>query len=251
MDNPLNLSGRVAVITGASRGIGSSIARIFAAHGATVVLHGLTMSDPLAKLAAEIASQGGRALTVVGDVAEPATADALVQAAFGLERRLDIWVNNAGQLKEGVIGMMPPAAIAKVVDANLNGVLYGMQAAAKLMRRSDGGSIINMSSIMGRFGQSGIMAYCASKAGVIGASLAASKELAPSNIRVNVIAPGFINTDMTSHMPDEARLQKITTIGLGRAGTPDEVANLALFLASDMSCYVTGQIIGVDGGMIV
>jgi 3-oxoacyl-[acyl-carrier protein] reductase len=251
MSESIDLSGRVAVVTGASRGIGAAIARTLAAHGAHLILHARAPSDALNIVAEQAGTDGAAAHFVTGDVSDPATADAIGKAAFSKTKRLDIWVNNAGQLQESMIGMTQPAAMQAVVAANLNSVLYSIQAAARLMRRNGGGSIINMSSIMGRFGQSGIMSYSASKAGVIGASMAAAKELAPLGIRVNVLAPGFVETDMTARMTDAARAEKLAAIPMGRAGQPEEVADAALFLASDLSRYITGQVIGIDGGMIV
>jgi 3-oxoacyl-[acyl-carrier protein] reductase len=164
---------------------------------------------------------------------------------------LDVWVNNAGVLLDGLIGMVPDADIQTTLSINLAGVLYGTQQAARLMRRGGGGSIINLTSIIGRFGNAGQLVYGASKAGVIGATLSAAKELAPLNIRVNAVAPGFIETDMTAQLPPDKFQVRLDSIAMGRVGVPNDIANTALFFASDLSTYVTGQVIGVDGGMLV
>ena len=147
--------------------------------------------------------------------------------------------------------MVTDEAIERTLGVNLKGVLYGIQAAGRLMSRGGGGSIINLTSIVGRFGNAGQLAYASSRAGVIGATLSAAKELAPANVRVNAIAPGFIDTDMVRQLPPEKFEERMASIGMKRIGTPQDVANAALFLASDLSSYVTGQVLGVDGGMLI
>ena len=252
MPDPCNLTDQVAVVTGATRGIGAAIAEKLAAHGAHLVLNGARDAAALDAICARLAETYGiRAVGVLGDVAEAPTADALAKAAFSTFKRADIWVNNAGILHEGLLGMSPPAEMERTVSVNLNSVLHGTQAAVRIMRRTNRGSIVNLSSIMGRFGNRGLTAYCASKAGVIGATIAAAKEVAPLGIRVNAVAPGFIDSDMTAGMAADKYQEKIDLIGMKRAGTVDEVADVVLFLASDLARYVTGQTIGVDGSMIV
>jgi 3-oxoacyl-[acyl-carrier protein] reductase len=252
MRRSLDLSGRVAVVTGASRGIGSAIASCLAAHGMHLILGGCGSEDQLALVAQSIAATAGtKADACVGDIADPATSAALAKMAFTAHRRLDVWVNNAGVMIDGLIGMTPQASIDTTLAVNLAGVLHGMQHAARLMARGGGGSIINIASIMGRFGNSGQFAYCASKAGVIGATLAAAKELGGKGIRVNAVAPGMIETDLISGLSPEVRSTRVKSIAMGRSGTPEDVADCVLFLASDLSRYVTGQIIGVDGGMVI
>lgn len=252
MSNMINLTGKVAVVTGAARGIGFAIAEMFAAHGANLVLNARSDENRLAAQSQHLAERFSITCEfVTGNMSDPSTADALAKKAFSCARRLDIFVNNAGILQDGLIGMIPAADIDHVINVNLKSVLHGTQAAARVMRRSGGGSIINLSSIIGRFGNTGQLVYSASKAGVIGATLSAAKELAPLGIRVNAIAPGFIKTDMTAKLPSEKYDERIQSIAMKRIGSAEDVANCALFLASDLSSYVTGQIIGVDGGMLV
>ncbi len=252
MPDYLNLSGRIAVITGAARGIGRAIAETLAENGSNVILNAHSNTELVAAVAAEIKAKFDvRTDFVVGDITDTTTSEALARAAFGMGKRLDIFVNNAGILLDGLIGMVSAKDIDLVIDTNLKGVLHGTQAAARVMRRSGGGSIINLSSIIGRQGNVGQLAYGASKAGVIGATLSAAKELAPFNIRVNAIAPGFIETDMTAQLSAEKFEERVRSIGMRRIGSAHDVASCALFFASDMSSYVTGQIVGVDGGMLI
>lgn len=252
MHDLLDLSGRVAIVTGASRGIGYGIASTLAAHGADLILGARRDAESLDSIARQLAdTHGVMVLSQIGDMAHPATSAALVKMAFAERKRLDIFVNNAGVLLDGIIGMVPQKDIDATIGINLSGVLHGIQAAARLMSRGDGGSIINMASIIGRFGNVGQLAYGASKAGVIGATLSAAKELAPKNIRVNAVAPGFIETDMVRQIPADKYEERMRSIGMGRIGTPQDIADTVLFLASDLSRYVTGQVIGVDGGMVI
>lgn len=252
MSDKLSLTGRVAIVTGASRGIGVAIADTLAAHGANLILSGFTNLTVLEKTRDEIVARHNVAVDVLtGDIADPTTSAAISKLAHSKYRRLDIWVNNAGVLRDGLIGMVSNADIQATLGTNLAGVLHGTQAAARMMQRARSGSIINIASIIGRFGNSGQLAYGASKAGVIGATLSAAKELAPSNIRVNAIAPGFIDTDMVRQLPQAKFAERMASISMGRIGTPQDIANAALFLASDLSTYLTGQTLGVDGGMVI
>ncbi|NBN64932.1 SDR family NAD(P)-dependent oxidoreductase [Pannonibacter tanglangensis] len=250
MADPLDLTGRVGVVTGASRGIGAAIADTLARHGMDLVLNAGASGETLAELAQTLTAQHGvRVDTVSGDVSDPATSADLARQAFGQHRRLDVWVNNAGILLDGLIGMTPTADIERTLAVNLAGTLHGTQAASRLMARSGGGSIVNMTSIIGQVGMSGHMAYGASKAGVIGATLSAAKELAPKGIRVNAVAPGLIDTGLVAHVPPEKLEARAASIRMGRIGDPQDVANAVLFLVSDLSRYITGQVLGVDGGM--
>lgn len=252
MADKLSLSGKLAVVTGGTRGIGRAISEALAAHGASVIVNAHEDEERAADFVRRLtADHGVEADYVVGDVALAQTADQLARKAFGLAKRLDIYVNNAGIMRDGLIGMVPQPDVDAVIGVNLEGVIHGTQAAARVMRRSGGGSIINISSIMGRVGNRGQLVYSAAKAGVLGATKAAAKELAPLNIRVNAIAPGFIATDLTAQLDADKVEEKVRNIAMNRVGQPEDVANLALFLASDMASYITGQVIGVDGGMVV
>lgn len=253
MPDLFDLTGRVAVVTGSSRGIGKAIAEALAAHGAAVILNANREAEATAQTANDLSERYSVPVSyVVGDIAKPETSANLAKAALTQHKRLDIWVNNAGVLIDAPIGMIPQQHIDMTLGANVAGVLYGTQAGARVMQRGhDGGSIINLSSIMGRFGKEGLLVYATSKAAVLGATLSAAKELAPKNIRVNAIAPGFIETDMIKNLTAEKHAERIASIRIGRIGKPEDIANTALFLASDLSSYVTGQVIGVDGGMSI
>lgn len=246
----LDLTGRVALITGSTRGIGFAIAEKLAEHGATIILNGRN-AEALTTTADNLSARYGVAAQgLVADVSDAKAVNELVRTIFAERRRLDILVNNAGVLKDALIGMISDADIEQTIGINLLGVLHCTRAAARLMART-GGSIINISSIIGVRGNSGQLVYSASKAGVIGATLAAAKELAPNGVRVNAIAPGYIDTDMIRSIPPETHQQRLDSIAMRRIGTTEDIANTALFLASDLSSYVTGQVIGVDGGMLV
>lgn len=197
------------------------------------------------------ADHGVQVQTYVGDMADPTTSASLAKLAFSAHRRLDLWVNNAGVLIDGLIGMVPAADIEETLGVNVAGVIYGTQQAARLMVRGGGGSIVNLASIIGRFGNAGQLVYGASKAGVIGATLSAAKELAPKNVRVNAVAPGLVQTDLVLQLPAAKFEERLASIGMGRIGAAEDIADCVLFLASDMSRYITGQVIGVDGGMVV
>jgi 3-oxoacyl-[acyl-carrier protein] reductase len=215
-------------------------------------LNGVRDQAGLDARAREIAAAHGvPVLSVLADVSSEEGAQQLIKTAHQEFRRLDIMVNNAGVLRDGLIGMIGAADIDETLRINLRGVISGTQAAARLMVRRKSGSIINITSIIGRFGNRGQLVYGASKAGVIGATYSAAKELAASGIRVNAIAPGFIDTDMARGISKEIFEERIRSVAMGRIGTPGDIANAALFFASDLSAYVTGQVLGVDGGMLI
>lgn len=248
----VDLTGKVALVTGGSRGIGLRIVRTFAAHGADVILLSRSGDEALGALSKSLSSEYGCMISYVsGDVSDTAVASTAVKKAFTDYKRLDVVVNNAGILDDAILGMIAEDAIDRTLATNVKGVINFTQAAARLMARNKSGSIINLSSIIGRYGNPGQVVYGASKAAVIGATLSAAKELAPQGIRVNAIAPGYIDTDMIGHLDAETDRQRRESIGMKRIGDPQDVANTALFLASDLSSYVTGQVIGVDGGMVV
>ena len=247
-----DLSGKIAAITGASRGIGWTTAQTFAKAGASLVLNSRSGGEAFEARCQELREKYG--VTVVacpGDVGNPMTAQAIAKAAFSKFRALDVMVNNAGVLNDGLIGMISEENVRSTMATNLEAVIWCTQAAGRLMRRRKQGSIINLASIIGTNGNVGQIVYGASKAGVIGATLSAAKELATSNIRVNAIAPGYIETDMIRAIPKLTHQERLNSIGMGRVGSTQDIANTALFLASDLSSYVTGQVIGVDGGMLI
>lgn len=250
--NPTSLAGKICLITGATRGIGLAAARLFAENGAQVVLVGRNGED-LAQRTAEINEIFGaaRAASFPCDVSDDAAVKELFQAIFKRYKRLDVLLANAGVLDDALLGMVNRAQIERVFGTNAFGLLYCAQYASRLMARSGGGSIINVASIIGTHGNAGQSVYGGSKAAVLGITKSLSKELAANQIRVNAIAPGFIDTAMTRGLPEAKFAERMGSIAMGRIGTPEDVARAALFLACDLSTYVTGQCIGVDGGMLV
>ncbi len=243
--------GQVVVVTGASRGIGRATAIDCAGRGMHLVLTARDSAD-LSDVASECTHAGAAsALCIPLDLSESEGIAPLFQQVFARHGRLDGLVNNAAIMHEGLLGMIRPDDIDRVLAVNIKAPLIAMQYAARLMIRNGTGSIVNLVSIMGTNGAAGLSLYSASKAAMIGATLSAAKELAPRGIRVNAIAPGFIETDMTKGLKQASHTARIASIGMARAGTPSEVARVAGFLLGPDSAYVTGQVIGVDGKMVV
>lgn len=251
----MRLDGKIAFVTGSTRGIGWATARMFAECGATVILHGRSDANLLKQRGDEIAAIVGGAGDDVAQFCFDLTDSSALQKCysdiFKRFRRLDVFVNNAGIMQSAVVGMITSQSIAGMLALNTNAAIVALQEAARLMMRHKAGSIVNLVSIMGTQGGEGYSVYSASKAAIIGFTKAASKELAGKNIRVNAVAPGFIRTDMTASLNDEQLRKVAGSIRMGRFGEPEDVAKTVLFLASDLSAYVTGQVIGVDGGMSV
>lgn len=241
---------RVAFITGASRGIGAACARALAEDGFRLVVHA-RQSSSLNELLSTLPSSADMELVLplAYDMADSAAIGKAFQDIFKRFRRLDVLVNNAGLMKPASLGMIAQQMLVQTLDVNLAAAILHMQGAAKLMGRVGSGSIINMSSIVGRFGFEGQVPYAASKAGLIGATLSAAKELAPQKIRVNAIAPGYIDTELNRQHGEGVHRQNLARVRMGRMGTADEVADLVRFIASDRARYITGQVIGIDGGM--
>lgn len=245
------LKDKTAVITGGVRGIGKAIAKMFCANGANVILCYRSNDEEAKKTAEELAAFGTEVKVIKGDVADPETAKNIVKEAKESFGRVDILVNNAGITNDKLMMRMTPADFTKVIDANLNGAFYMMKEISSMMVKQRSGAIINMASVSGLKGNPAQVNYSASKAGIVGMTLSAAKELGRRGIRVNAIAPGFIDTDMTSVLTDDQKAAAAKNITLGRMGQPEDIANTALFLASDMSAYITGQVISVDGGIIM
>ena len=239
------LEGRAAVVTGGARGIGLEIARVLGAHGAAVVLGDLD-GDGAAEAAERLARGGVRAAAVACDVTDDAAVAALVAHCVDRFGRLDVMVNNAGITRDATMRKMPVDDFRAVLDVHVTGAWNGIRCAAAAMR--DGGAIVNISSIAGKVGNFGQTNYSAAKAGLVGLTKASAKELAGAGIRVNAVQPGLIRTAMTEAMPRHAWDAKLAEIPLGRAGEPVEVANVVLFLGSDLSSYLTGAVIEVTGG---
>jgi 3-oxoacyl-[acyl-carrier protein] reductase len=242
---------KVAVVTGAARGIGFATAQSFAQAGAHVVLMDLSTSSLEQACARIRADQHDAQVEAIAcNVADPHSVRDAFQAVFRSQRKLHALVANAGVLNDALIGMVTRQQIEDTFGTNAFGTLYCAQYASRLIARSGGGSIINISSILGRYGNAGQTVYGGSKAAIIGITQSLAKELAPQAIRVNAIAPGFIDTAMTRSLSAEKFAERLASVKMGRIGAPEEVASVALFLASDMSSYVTGQVIGVDGAMV-
>ena len=243
------LDGKVALVTGGSRGIGKAIALKFASEGADVVFTYLSNKAAAEQTEQELGQFGHRVKAYASDASSFESAHELVKQVIEDFSRIDILVNNAGITRDTLLMRMTEQQWDEVLNGNLKSAFNFTHAVVPLMARQRAGSIISLSSVVGIAGNAGQSNYAASKAGIIALSTSVAKEMGSRNVRCNCIAPGFIDTDMTSSLPEELRKEWAKTIPLRRCGTPEEVANVALFLASDLSSYVTGQVIPCCGGM--
>ena len=243
------LDGKTALVTGASRGIGRAIALRLAAEGARVAINYAGNVKAAEEVKASVEAAGGTAILCQADIADSAAVEAMIADVVKEFGAIDILVNNAGITRDTLLMRMKDEDFAKVLDTNLKGVFYCTKAVAKLMMKKRAGRIVNMASVVGLVGNAGQTNYAAAKAGVIGFSKSAAKELASRGITVNAIAPGFIDTAMTQALPDDIRKEWTSKIPLRRGGTVEDIANTAVYLGSELSSYVSGQVIQVDGGM--
>ena len=239
---------KVAIVTGASRGIGRAIAIKMAACGGKVVVSARSI-EALEGLVNEITEHGGQALSVPTDIANSADVERLFVAAMEAFGRVDILVNNAGITRDNLLVRMKDADWDAVLDTNLKGAFLCSRAAAKIMGKQRIGRIINISSVVGEMGNAGQANYCASKAGLIGLTKSVARELSKRNVTVNAVTPGFIVTDMTEVLNEKVKESLLGQIPLGRFGEAEDIVSAVLFLASDQAAYITGQVLGVNGGM--
>jgi 3-oxoacyl-[acyl-carrier protein] reductase len=244
----MSLSGRTALVTGGSRGIGRAVALKLAREGAEVVVTATSL-ERAQKTADEITALGGKALAVKVDVSNISDVEALFARIAEVFGKLDILVNNAGITRDGLLMRMKEADWDAVLDTNLKGAFVCTREAVKIMGKAKGGSIVNISSVVGEMGNAGQANYCASKAGLIGFTKSVAKEYAKRNITVNAITPGFIETDMTDVLTAAVKEDLLRQIPAGRFGKPEDIANAVFFLVSAMGSYITGHVLSVNGGM--
>ncbi len=245
------LDSKVAIVTGGSRGIGREIVLTLAASGANVVINYVENKELAEKVAEEVKGMGRDVLVVKADVSSGEDVDNLVSATMEKFGRIDILINNAGITRDNLLIRMKEEDWDKVIDTNLKSVFLTSKAISKIMIKQRAGKIVNISSVVASLGNAGQANYVAAKAGVIGLTKTLARELASRNINVNAVAPGFIQTDMTAKLSDEMKEKLLEQIPLARLGTPKDIANMVKFLVSDEASYMTGQLIHVDGGMVM
>ena len=245
------LTGKIALVTGASRGIGAGVAKKLAENGAFVYVNYNGSKERADEVVNEIVSAGGQAEAIQCDVADFDKCKEMIDKIIADKGRIDILVNNAGITRDDLLMKMSEDEFDAVISTNLKGCFNTIRHASRYLLKQRAGKIINMSSVSGVAGNAGQANYSAAKAGVIGLTKSVAKELSSRGINCNAIAPGFIETEMTAAMTDKAKEATIAAIPLGRTGQPEDIAKAVLFLASEMSDYITGQVINVDGGMVI
>jgi 3-oxoacyl-[acyl-carrier protein] reductase len=247
----IDLSGKSAVVTGGSRGIGRAIVLALARQGADVAFSYRGNAEAAREVASMVEAMGRQALVHRGDVSDPDSAEGLIAATLGAYGRIDILVNNAGITRDDLVMRMSPDAWREVIDTNLSGAFYTIKAAMRPMLKARSGRIINVSSVSGQAGNAGQANYSAAKAGLIGLTKAVAREVASRGITCNAVAPGFVLTELTASLPENIQEGIRNATPLGRFGTPEEIADAVVFIASDEAGYITGQVLGVDGGLVM
>jgi 3-oxoacyl-[acyl-carrier protein] reductase len=247
----IDLTGKVALVTGGSRGIGKAIVVRLATQGADVAFSYRGNQAAAQATVAEVEALGRKALAVQADAKEQDGAEALVKAVLDAFGKVDILVNNAGITRDDLIMRMKPEDWTDVLETNLFGAFYALKAVTRPMLKARGGRIVNITSVSGQAGQMGQANYSSAKAGLIGLTKAAARELASRGITVNAVAPGFVLTELTQDLPDALKQEITNRTPLGRFGTTEEIANAVAFLASDEAAYITGQVLAVDGGLVM